>query len=190
MPFKNQHPLYHVWRSMRDRCRNPNFKQFADYGGRGITICDRWNSFAAFVEDMGPRPDGYTLDRIDNDKGYGPDNCRWASHKEQQRNRRVNVYVTVDGVRHLAVALGDINGVKTDTIVARAKAGLCYDKVISPERRFELAGLSLGGAANGARQRSKTHCSNGHEFTEANTYFTKEGWRNCRMCRRKASRID
>ena len=73
---------------MRQRCTNINATSYPDYGGRGITICDRWSDFPTFVEDMGPRPDGYTLDRINNDEGYSPDNCRWSSRVEQQGNRR------------------------------------------------------------------------------------------------------
>ncbi len=77
---------------MRDRCRNPNHPFWEDYGGRGITVCDRWmlrgQGFWNFVEDMGPCPEGLTLDRKDNDKGYSPDNCRWATPKIQYRNQR------------------------------------------------------------------------------------------------------
>ena len=83
-------PTHMSWRAMLRRVTNPHDSHFADYGGRGITVCDRWRDFVNFLSDLGDRPEGMTLDRLDNDKGYGPDNCRWATRLEQSRNQRRN----------------------------------------------------------------------------------------------------
>lgn len=81
------HPLYWIWAAMRQRCTNPNAVYYPIYGGRGITVCERWDDFSKFLEDMGERPEGTSLDRIDNDGNYEPSNCRWTNGTIQNFNR-------------------------------------------------------------------------------------------------------
>lgn len=92
-------PTNQCWHAMIQRCTNPNTKQWADYGGRGIGFCDEWKDFRNFLRDMGEMPKGLTLDRIDNDKGYSKENCRWATRAQQRANCRNTLYVVVGGVR-------------------------------------------------------------------------------------------
>jgi hypothetical protein len=85
----SQDPAYNIWKKMHDRCNNQRAGNWRWYGGRGITVCSRWKSFAAFLQDMGPRPSReHSIDRIDNYRGYEPGNCRWATREQQHANRR------------------------------------------------------------------------------------------------------
>lgn len=89
-------PTYNSWAGMLQRCRDPS-ERFAEWGGRGITVCDRWNDFNNFHQDMGARPPGMTLDRVEVDGNYEPGNCRWATRAEQNQNTRKNRFLTFRG---------------------------------------------------------------------------------------------
>ena len=192
MPFKKAPALYAVWQGMIQRCTNPNYRQFKDYGGRGITVCAQWrHSYATFAADMGDRPPNTVIDRIDNDRGYSPENCRWATRRQSQLNRRIKSIVTIGGHTYRTILLAEKSGLKADTIIERAAQGLSYSEVIDPARRVFHKGLALGGHANGAKRRSMTHCKAGHEFSEANTYLWRykgKDFRQCRACHAERSR--
>lgn len=114
---------YVVWRSMRQRCLDKNCKSYPRYGGAGITVCERWNSFENFLADMGDPLPGMTLDRTDNAKGYSPDNCAWRSQREQQRNRRNNRILEINGERLCLAAWAERQGLQPDTIRRRLNCG-------------------------------------------------------------------
>jgi len=125
--------IYAVWRSMRSRCENANAEFYADYGGRGITVCPEWKKFSAFYRDMGEPPEGMTLERRDNDKGYSRENCRWATRAEQSRNQRSNLRITI-GDETLPLADWAVRyGIKYATVHQRIRKGwLPYFAVTTP----------------------------------------------------------
>lgn len=105
-----------IWVSMRQRCTNPKSRHFNRYGGRGICVCDRWAKLATFLADMGPRPSAkHTVERLDNDGPYSPENCKWATRTEQNGNTSATQYYVVDGVR---LTLRQVWESKADAVVA------------------------------------------------------------------------
>ena len=115
-------PEYSVWSKMRGRCNNPNSPDAPDYSERGITVCERWSKFENFLEDMGKRlSPQHTIERIDNDKGYSPDNCKWATPIEQGNNKRNNILLTFQGETHTLAEWSRIRHINYPTLRARIR---------------------------------------------------------------------
>ena len=185
---KARTPIYILWQAIKQRCYNPRHTAFSRYGQRGIYVCERWHNFENFMNDIGERPPKYTLDRIDNNGPYSPENCRWATRKEQSNNRYVNVRITHEGLTLTATQWSERLGIQVNTLLARYHAGLPTEKVLSQTLMPNFSGLRLGGEANARRQQARTHCKRGHEYTPENTglQFSKKGTpsRYCKACRR------
>ena len=144
---KSSTPVYRVYRSMLDRCNNANTPNFSEYGGRGIKVCDRWaKDFAAFSADMGPRPDGCSIDRVDNDKGYEPGNCRWATRKEQNRNTRRNKVLDHNGKSLCIAEWAEVTGIHEAIIRQRLTLGWTVERVLTePAKKMTPTGMTLNG---------------------------------------------
>lgn len=119
------HPLYKTWKNIRKRCEDRTDKNYHNYGGRGIVVCSRWRSSAVFIADMEPTwfP-GATIERVDNDGPYSPENCRWATRWEQNRNKRVNVWLDYEGERLCLADVARRVGLHKRTLGVRLRAGL------------------------------------------------------------------
>ena len=132
---------YSRWSAMIGRCTNPATPNYDSYGGRGIKVCDRWLSFENFYADMGEPPPGMSLDRADNDGPYSPENCRWATRKEQGRNRRTNRLIEVDGIKMSIAEAAERFAIQHGTLTKRLDSGLppdiaCKAKVGQQGRRI------------------------------------------------------
>lgn len=125
-------PTYDSWQAMLRRCTDPTAVQYPQYGGRGITVCDRWlNSFEEFLADLGVRPKGTTIDRKDVNGNYEPGNCRWATNKEQMRNRRNSRIIEYDGKRLTLSAWAEITGLRHSNILQRLASGWSVEKALT-----------------------------------------------------------
>ena len=134
---------YKTWWGMIARCTNVNHKSYQNYGGKGITVCERWrNSFPAFVDDMGKRPKGKTLDRIDSKKNYCPENCRWATRIEQANNRSDNHLIEYNGEVHTVMEWVRLLGLSQATVYDRIRKKLPDEFVLSPLPLRDLRALA------------------------------------------------
>lgn len=143
MARTNQHPLFDVWHSMVQRCHCETHRAYAKYGGRGITVCDRWRQdFSAFLHDIGPRPSSaHSLDRVDNERGYSPENCRWATRNEQQRNRSDSRIVCHDGVQKHLSEWSELVGISPQTIWRRLLAGWSTERALKEPPRVRRSNV-------------------------------------------------
>lgn len=136
---------YTAWRNMLERCHNPNNPGYANYGGRGITVCDEWRqSFSSFYAAIGPKPSSkHSIDRIDNSRGYEPCNVRWATRREQQHNMRSNVFLTFKGEALCVYEWSRKTGIPKNTILRRIACGWPSDRILLPakHRNPKLRGI-------------------------------------------------
>lgn len=129
---------FHTWDAILQRCCNPRSKDYPRYGGVGITVCDRWrNSFEAFLEDMGERPSArHSIDRYPDQNGpYAPGNCRWATSKEQNRNRRTNVILTFRGESRCVVEWAELTEIPASAIYQRIRYGWQTKRILTTPSR-------------------------------------------------------
>ena len=131
-----QSPEYKTWHAMMARCTNLNDQAYSKYGGIGISVCDEWRSFRVFLEDMGSRPDGTSLDRIDNSLGYNKSNCRWSTRKSQNRNRSICRQVTLDGETKTLSEWAESLGVHRHAITRSVDKGITsIDAILAHPKR-------------------------------------------------------
>lgn len=133
--------LYGIWTAMLARCNNPNSAAYSSYGARGIKVCESWHQFTNFQADMGAPKPGQSLDRIDNDQGYSKENCCWATRSQQNRNKRTNRVITVDGESKTMAEWAEISGLKLTTIWARIAKGWDEKAAVSVPAIKSRAGL-------------------------------------------------
>ena len=138
MKFQKRHGmygtrLYDIWANMIGRCKNPNNKDYPNYGGRGIFVCEEWKKSDAFLE--WSKENGYTdeltLDRIDTNKGYSPSNCRWITNAAQQRNKRNNRIISYNGESHCVAEWAEITGINVRTLDSRLRLGWSVERVLT-----------------------------------------------------------
>lgn len=151
--WRGKHPkIYRTWAGMLSRCSNSKLRCYADYGGRGIVVCERWHDFSVFLEDMGMPPTAeHSIDRIDNNGNYEPGNCRWATNSEQSRNRSDNRYLEFDGQRKIVADWAKDTGLSEHLISSRLDVlGWTVERALT-----EPPGTSLGGCPGESHHKAK-----------------------------------
>lgn len=181
--LKSASLAYKSWTGIHQRCGNPRHKSWKNYGGRGITVCEHWGTFAAFYADMGDRQKGQSIDRIDYNGNYEPSNCRWATATEQQNNRRGNRIYTAFGETTGLHALARKWGINRVVVEYRLKLGMSIEDALS---RPAIRGRSFS-----PRPLIKTHCPHGHAYAQHGRIHKRDGKPRCAKChliksRRKA----
>lgn len=137
---------YEIWKTMVQRCTNPNNKRYPRYGGRGITVSESWRDYANFLRDMGEKPDGLSIDRIDNDGPYCKENCRWADDFTQARNTSKNRYIEFAGERLCLSQWAARIGINKRSLIARLASQMPLEKALQPpapryQRRNQIASI-------------------------------------------------
>jgi hypothetical protein len=180
-------PEFRVWQSMKQRCCNENLATYPDYGGRGIFVCPQWmHSFQQFLSDMGERPNGkYTLERKDNNKGYSPENCIWATVPEQQNNKRLTRWVIFDGEKTTCGVLATRFGLNYRMLFKRVfKLGWTIERaVIEPYRRSSILNQDQvvevrTRHAKGERDQIKLAKEYGVTQSAMNKILTRKNWKH------------
>ncbi len=139
-------PEYYVWSNARARCSNPKLRCWKHYGGRGITFDSRWDDFAQFMKDMGPRPPGTQLERVNNDLGYGPENCVWATRRRQARNKRSSKLYQWKGEDRSLTEIAQMESVLPDRLIRRVRCGWPLQRAVSaPPMDPKVRTYSKGG---------------------------------------------
>ncbi len=122
--------IYRIWIQMIQRCTNPNVKNYKNYGGRGIKVCERWRQFENFLQDMGEKPSGLSVDRIDNNGDYCKENCKWSTRKEQNRNTRQNRLITINGITKPLAEWCEIYNLNYKTVCTRIYRGWTSEEAL------------------------------------------------------------
>lgn len=184
-----QHPEYWLYHSMKKRCFCETSTAYPSYGGRGITICERWlgkHGFQNFTADMGPRPQKHTIERLDVNGNYEPSNCVWATRKVQGNNRRNNIFLTLDGETKTATEWAHGLGLRGgDVVLKRIAKGIPLATALT-ERRIKPSPESMKPRVEAAaeKKRAMTHCKRGHPLSGENLHLYKGKIRVCKECRR------
>lgn len=180
--------IYRIWTQMKARCNNPKTAHYDRYGGRGVKVCPAWEDFNTFLADMGHPPEKHSLERVDNNGPYSPENCRWATRKEQANNTARNIYMTHEGVTLSLMQWSEKSGISYSTILGRHRLGWEPERVLSTTLQKNYIGLFLGGLTSAQKRKAKPFCKYGHERTPENVVVEikngKEIRKYCKPCAR------